>query len=186
MSEYEYTKLQRVGKNVFISSNVEIRRPHLVEIGSEVAIDSGFYLTTGANIGSYVHIGPYVSCIGGEDAKLTMQNFSTIAAGARLICAGDEHLGYGLVGPTIPAKYRDKRIGGSIMIEEYASIGTNSVIFPGLVVGEGSVISAGSVLTLSSEPWMIYAGNPARPLMPRLDTEMKKSGAEILRVPKVN
>ena len=93
MSEYEYTKLQRVGKNVFISSNVEIRRPHLVEIGSEVAIDSGFYLTTGANIGSYVHIGPYVSCIGGEDAKLTMQNFSTIAAGARLICAGDEHLG---------------------------------------------------------------------------------------------
>jgi acetyltransferase-like isoleucine patch superfamily enzyme len=180
MGEYEYAQLQSVGKNVFISSSVEIRRPHLVEIGSEVAIDSGFYLTTSAKIGSYIHIGPFVSCIGGENSELIMKNFSTIAAGARLICAGDEHLGYGLVGPTIPIEYRDKRVGGSIVIEEYASIGTNAVIFPGVVVGEGSVIGAGSVLTQSTKPWMIYVGNPARPLKPRLDTQMKKFGGELL------
>ena len=180
MGEYEYAQLQRVGENVFISSNVEIRRPHLVEIGNEVAIDSGFYLTTRAKIGSYVHIGPYVSCIGGEGAELIMKNFSTIAAGARLICAGDEHLGYGLVGPTIPIKHRDKRIGGSIVVEEFASVGTNAVIFPGVVVGEGSVIGAGSILTQSSKPWMIYVGNPARPLKPRQDAQMRKSAIEIL------
>jgi acetyltransferase-like isoleucine patch superfamily enzyme len=181
LSDYDYGLLKKVQKNVFVSSMVEIRRPHLVELGSYVAIDTGFYLTTQALIGSFVHIGPYVTCIGGERAKLVMEDFTTVAAGARLICAGDEYLGFGLVGPTIPLEFRDNSVGGQITIEEYASVGTNAIIFPGITVGEGSVIGAGSVLTQDSKPWTIYDGNPARPLRPRLSTKMKSFG-EILRI----
>ena len=52
--EYQYSTLRKIGQDVFISSNVEIRRPHLVEIGNHVAIDSGFYCTTTFNIKDYI------------------------------------------------------------------------------------------------------------------------------------
>jgi dTDP-4-amino-4,6-dideoxy-D-glucose acyltransferase len=178
--EFDYRLLQGVGKHSFISSNVEIRRPHLVSIGNNVAIDSGFYLTTAARIDNYVHIGPYVTCIGGADARVKIGNFATIAAGSRLICLGDEHLGAGLVGPTIPKEYRDNLLGGFINIEDFASLSTNCVIFPGVTVGEGSVIGAGSVVKKDTEPWTIYAGNPARAIKSRESINMRKFGEALL------
>ena len=174
MTEFDYTELQECGKDVFISSNVEIRRPHLVTIGRNVAIDTGFYVTTQAEIGSYVHIGPYVTCIGGELGKLTVGNFSTIAAGARIICLGEEHLGLGLVGPNIPNMYSDRKIGGEVILEDYVSIGTSAIVFPGVTMKEGSVLGAGSVLTMDAQPWTIYVGNPAKPIKKRNQGDIKK------------
>jgi acetyltransferase-like isoleucine patch superfamily enzyme len=180
MTEFNFNELQECGKDVFISSNVEIRRPHLVTIGRHVAIDSGFYLTTQAEIGSYVHIGPYVTCIGGELGKLTVGNFSTIAAGARIICLGEEHLGWGLVGPKIPKMYSDRKIGGEVILQDYVSIGTSAIVFPGVTMKEGSVLGAGSVLTMDAQPWTIYVGNPAKPLKPRYGEKMKEFGKALL------
>jgi acetyltransferase-like isoleucine patch superfamily enzyme len=180
-SEYEYSLLKEIGDDTFISSKVEIRRPHLVAIGSHVAIDSGFYLTTAARIENYIHIGPYVTCIGGASAEIIIKNFATIAAGARLICLGDEYLGFGIVGPTIPTEFRDQLVGGQITLEEYSSIGTNAIVFPGIKVATGSVIAAGSVLTKDTEPWVVYAGSPARALMPRKKEKMLKYGSTLLQ-----
>jgi acetyltransferase-like isoleucine patch superfamily enzyme len=180
MIEFDLTLFKKCGKNVFVSSNVEIRRPHLVKIGDHVAIDSGFYLTTHAEIGSYVHIGPYVTCIGGESGKLKMGNFTTIAAGARIICYGDEHLGQGLVGPIIPKEFSDQKIGGEVVLEDYVALGTSCIVFPGITLKEGSVLGAGSVLTMDTQPWTIYVGNPAKPLKTRLKENMQKFGAMLL------
>jgi acetyltransferase-like isoleucine patch superfamily enzyme len=166
-NQYDYTKLKLVGENVFISSNVEIRRPHLVTIGNNVAIDSGFYCTTELVIGDYIHIGPYVTVIGGASASLKMGNFTTIAAGSRLICGSDLHLGDGLIGPTIPEEYRDSTKIEPIIFEDFASIGTNVVINPGITLAEGSVVGANSFLTKNTEPWTIYVGNPAKPVKVR-------------------
>ena len=162
MGQFDYTLLQDFGDDVYISALVEIRRPHLVRLGSHVAIDTGFYLTTKAMIGSYIHIGPYVSCIGGAEGLLEMGDYSGIAAGARLITLGDEHLGVGLTGPTIPAPYRDNLIGGHITLEKFVNIGTSAIVMPGLTLGEGSVLGAGSLLTRDTEPWTIYVGTPAK------------------------
>jgi acetyltransferase-like isoleucine patch superfamily enzyme len=50
----------------------------------------------------------------------------------------------------------------SIDIEDDVWIGANSVILPGVRIGRGSVIGAGSVVTKSVPPHAIYAGNPAK------------------------
>jgi acetyltransferase-like isoleucine patch superfamily enzyme len=177
--EFDYEKLHSRGTNVFISKSVDIRRPNLMSVGNNVAIDTGFYLTTAAEIGSYVHIGPYVTCIGGANAKVNIGDFVGIAAGARLICLGDEHLGFGLVGPLVPDKYRDQIVGGKIVLEDFSNIGTNAIVFPGVTIAEGCVVGAGSVVSKDTRPWTIYVGNPARPVRTRDKDQMKRYGEEL-------
>ncbi len=96
--EFDYALLRKSGTDVFISSHVEIRYPQLVNVGNHVAIDTGFYCTVQAGIGDYTHIGPYVTVIGGTEAKLLMKGFNTIGAGSRILCASDEFLGAGAGG----------------------------------------------------------------------------------------
>lgn len=158
---------KNIGLDVFVSKNTEIKRPHLVEIGNHVAIDSGFYCTTELILGDYIHIAPYVTIIGGEHSKLYMKHFTTIAAGSRIICGSDLHLGAGLVGPTIPTEYRDTTIFSTIIFEEFASIGTNVVVNAGVTLAQGSVVGANSFVTKDTEPWTIYVGNPAKPMKQR-------------------
>lgn len=161
--QYDITKLLGHGEDVFISAAVEIRRPQLVRVGSHIAIDTGFYLTTQAQLADYIHIGPYVTVIGGAPARLELKGFNTIGAGSRLLCASDEFLGAGLVGMS-PPEWRDNVKTAPIIFERFASVGTNVVIHPGVTLAEGSVVGSCALVTHDTEPWTIYHGVPARPV----------------------
>ena len=50
---------------------------------------------------------------------------------------------------------------GPIVIEDDAYIGSGSHIMPGVTIGRGCLVAAGSVVTKST-PHMVVAGNPAR------------------------
>ena len=169
--KYELARLKSCGEDVFISANVEIRRPHLLRLGSHIAIDSGFYCTTAAILGDYIHIGPYVTVIGGAPALLEMKGFNTIGAGSRLLCATDEFLGAGLAG-IAPPEFRDRVRVEPIVFAVFASVGSNVVIHPGVTLGEGSVVGSCSLVTQDTEPWTIYRGVPARPWKKRSSEKM--------------
>jgi len=51
--------------------------------------------------------------------------------------------------------------GGAVTIGDRAWIAYRAVILPGVTVGEGAVIAAGSVVTRDVAPFTIVAGNPA-------------------------
>jgi len=169
--KYDLTRLAACGEDVFVSANVEIRRPHLVRLGSHIAIDTGFYCTTAATLGDYIHIGPYVTVIGGAPALLRMAGFNTIGAGSRLLCASDQFMGAGLAG-LAPAQFRDVVCVEPIIFEAFASIGTNAVIHPGVTLREGCVVGSCALVTRSTEPWTIYRGIPARPWKTRPKDKM--------------
>lgn len=172
MSEqYDYSLLKSSGIDVFISRNVEIRRPSLFQTGSHIAIDSGFYCTVEALIGDYIHIGPYVTVIGGAKGRLQMKGFNTIGAGSRILCASDEFLGAGLVGIS-PPEYRDNIIYSPVNFDMFASLGTDVVVHPGVTLAEGSVVGSCSLVTKDTEPWTIYYGVPARPVKARPKEKM--------------
>ena len=55
-------------------------------------------------------------------------------------------------------------IAGSVEIEDYAMIGTNATILPGLKIGKSSYIGAGAVVTKDVPSGLVVVGVPARPL----------------------
>jgi dTDP-4-amino-4,6-dideoxy-D-glucose acyltransferase len=170
---FDLNCLAGYGNDVFISSNVEIRRPQLVQVGSHIAIDSGFYITTGASIGDYVHIAPYVTVIGGVNGFLKMGHFTNISTGSKIVCGSDSFLGDGLItAPGIPEEYRDTLKVEPIIFESFANVGANVVILPGITLAEGSVVGASSLVTKNTEPWTIYYGSPAKPIRVRQKSKM--------------
>lgn len=51
---------------------------------------------------------------------------------------------------------------GKVIIEDWAYIGSQSQIMPGVTIGKGSLVAAGSVVTKSVAPGTVVAGNPAK------------------------
>jgi putative colanic acid biosynthesis acetyltransferase WcaF len=53
-------------------------------------------------------------------------------------------------------------ITGEIHIEDGAWLAAKSIVSPGATIGQGAVLSLGSVTTKSLQPMRIYVGNPAQ------------------------
>ncbi len=51
-----------------------------------------------------------------------------------------------------------------VAIHDHVWIGARAIIMPGVTIGEGAVVGAGSIVTKNVPPYTIVAGNPARKL----------------------
>ena len=69
---------------------------------------------------------------------------------------------YAWGGQSIRQKYPDFDVFGKVVIEDWAYIGAYSQIMPGVTIGEGALVAAGSVVTKSVAPHTVVGGNPAR------------------------
>lgn len=148
------------GNDVLIDSDVLFKNEYKIH-GSHVAIDKGFYCTSNISIGNYVHIGPYVTVIGGKNSSFEVKGFNNIMAGARIICASDRFDDSGLFGAMIPDEYKGTQINKPVIMEEFSNIGTNAIVLPGSILRKGVMLSAGSLLIGETEDWGVYKGNPA-------------------------
>jgi acetyltransferase-like isoleucine patch superfamily enzyme len=151
----------KIGNDVYIDDDVVFKRPHYVNIGDHVAIDKGFYCTTKLTLGDYIHISPYVTCIGGENGHFQAEGFNNIMAGARIICSSDRFDDSGLFGSMIPDELKGRQITKPVIMEEFSNIGTNSIVLPGSILRKGVLLTAGSLLIGDTEEWGVYKGNPA-------------------------
>ena len=165
--------------DVYISDGCEIKRPELCKLGNHIAIDRGFYCTTSLEVGDYVHIGPYVTCIGGEKGKCIIEGFNNIMAGARIVCASDRFDGSGLFGALIPENLKGRQIIEPVVMEKFSNIGTNSIVLPGSILRKGVLLTAGSLVMGETEEWGIYKGNPAI-LIKKIDPKQLLINADIL------
>lgn len=166
----------KCGHDVRIAPEAILKRKELICIGNHVAIDAFTLVTTRLTLGDYVHIGPHCSIIGGEKGHLVMEDFSSIAAGCRIVCSSDDYTGLALNGATIPLEFRVVR-SSTITVGKFASVGTNVVILPGVRIGEGAAVGAGCVVTKNLEPWGIYAG----PMVERIGTRARHRIVEMAR-----
>nr|WP_278850195.1 CatB-related O-acetyltransferase [Thomasclavelia spiroformis] len=61
---------------------------------------------------------------------------------------------------------------GDIVIGNDVWIGKESVIMPGVKIGDGAIIGAYSVVTKDVEPYSVVGGNPAKLIKKRFDDEL--------------
>ncbi len=145
-----YHKLNVVGTSVRLSKNGVIVNPSELSIGSNVFIARGFHISANAMvIGDNVMIGPY------------------------LVAECDNHI-YNITGRTMFSE-RKERSKGSIIIEDDVWIGGHVVLLKDVLIGEGCVIGAGSIVSKSMPPYTICFGNPCRPYKTRFSEDELKS-----------
>lgn len=102
------------------------------------------------------------SCLG-PDVKC--YSMALIQLGERVIVSQDVHLCSGSHDYT---QESFQLFAEPIIIDSDAWICAEAFLAPGVRIGEGVVIGARSVVTRSQPPWFVCAGNPAKPLKPRI------------------
>lgn len=53
-------------------------------------------------------------------------------------------------------------VGAPVVVGDYAFIGSHAIVLPGVTIGQGGVVGAGSVVTTDVEPYTLVVGVPAR------------------------
>ncbi|MCK4827648.1 acyltransferase, partial [bacterium] len=129
-----------------------------IEFGNNIIIDDFvlIYATNRIKIGNNVHIASFSSITGG--AELTVGDFSAISQGCRILTATDDFKNWGFGNSTIDEKYRNAK-RSPIHIGKFCIVGANSVVLPGVTIGEGATVGACSVVTKDLESWGVYIGN---------------------------
>ncbi|MEK3977455.1 CatB-related O-acetyltransferase [Psychrobacillus sp. FSL K6-2836] len=109
--------------------------------------------------------------------KLIIGNYVCIASGVIILMGGNNnhHPEWITVYPfveQIESSYEPK---GNTIIENDAWIGMNAMIMPGVTIGEGAIVAAGSVVAKDVPPYTIVGGNPAKEIKKRFtDKEIEK------------
>jgi acetyltransferase-like isoleucine patch superfamily enzyme len=154
---------KRIAKNILrrVIREVDFIRNDFREIpfgsrgtGVRISYECKFIDPQNIEIGDYVYIGPH--CLFGGIGGLKVG--SNVAIGPHVYIYTNNH-NYDDAN-FIP--FDDKNDFRPVMIHNHVWIGGNVVIVPGITVGEGAVIGAGSVVTKDVPRCAVVGGNPAR------------------------
>ena len=158
-----------VGRNSKINGRIEKRHKLAdIKIGSDCLISATIVAEIDASkisIGDRVFIGgqSLISCL----EKVTIGNDVLISYQV-IIMDSDNHSlraseRLGDLSRWMDNKYDWSHVNSSpVSIESKSWIGARSMILKGVVIGEGAIVSAGSVVTRSVPPYTLVGGNPAR------------------------
>ena len=154
-------EFKKAGKTLKIFDSAKIIKPEVIEIGDFSEIDdfTFIYGGKGIEIGRYVHISRFVSIIGG--GKLILGDYVVLADGARILTGTDTYHGGARMSTCLPLKQRNLKVS-FVKIEKDAFVGTNSIVHPGVTIGEGAIIGSNSLVLKDVEPWTINVGSPCR------------------------
>jgi acetyltransferase-like isoleucine patch superfamily enzyme len=150
----------KIGAGTKLSA-MRVTWPHKVVLGKRCSLEHNIYMNA---VGGYldgvsIEIGDGTflgnGCEFNIAYRITVGKDCLIAAGSRFI---DHNHGMNL-GIRI---FDQPETRAEIIIGAGAWIGAECVVLKGVMIGEGAIIAAGSVVTGSVEPYAIYGGVPAR------------------------
>lgn len=128
--------LARLGSDSMIDYQTYFRYPWKINIGNGVWINRGCEF--------------YGSMLAGN-AQITVGDHCALGPRVRVLSASHDYRRLDL--PDQAA---------SVTIGHHVWIGAGATILPGITIGDGAVVAAGSVVTRDVAPFSIVAGNPAR------------------------
>lgn len=133
-----------IGHGCTIWVNVQIREG--VKIGKNCVLSKDVYVDRNVKIGDECKIQNSVSIYDGVTIE------SQVFIGPNACFTNDK----------VPRAFNDDWTITKTLVQQGASLGANCTIVCGIVIGEYSMIAAGSVVTKNVPPYTLVAGNPAR------------------------
>lgn len=155
--------LARLGEGTVIEEGVLIFHPENIEIGADVYIGHGAMLKAYyknrliIGDGTWIGQGCFIHSAGGIEIG------KEVGVGPHVKIITSVHEEPARDVPIVRAPLRF----APVLIEDHSDIGVGSVLLPGVTVGRGAIVGAGSVVTKSVPAWSVVAGNPARVLRER-------------------
>jgi len=150
-SKYSVIRDVEVGEGTKIYDHVNLYR---CKIGKNCKIEPFVYIEGGVVIGDNCKIKPFVFIPTGVTIE------SDVFIGPNVAFTNDKY----------PRARGDWKLLQT-RVKRGASIGANSVILPGVTIGEKALVGAGSVVTSDVPDNAVLAGNPARILSYRNENE---------------
>jgi len=166
-----------------ISPHVRIRHPEHFEIGEYSIVDDFSYFSTRVKIGICSHIASGCSVAGGRHHQFTLGDFCSLSSGVKIWCTSDDFVNDVVtIVPEGAGPIKERLIEGDVTFANCTAVGANSVVMPGTLVPEGTVIGALSFVPsgFAFEPWAVYGGIPVRRLGAR-NRAAVSAQAELLR-----
>lgn len=148
----------KFGKSPYIGRSVYLWAKHTIVTGDNFYIGKFSQIECDAEIGNNVMFANRVALVGRFD-----HNFTEIGVPIRL------------AGKIRDKDYNWKGLKEKVIIEDDVWVGYGSIILSGVRISRGSIIAAGSVVTRDVEPFSIYAGNPARKIRDRFESESDRN-----------
>lgn len=112
----------------------------------------------GCKVGEGVFVGDHVIVDLNHADLITIEDHVHIASGCRLLCHQRDLSDY-----CIGDNYSDLGYKlGEIRLCKGSLIAMETFVFPGVTIGEGSIVGAGSLVTKDIPAWSIATGRPAK------------------------
>lgn len=112
----------------------------------------------GCHVGKGCFIGDNVIIDTGHADMITLEDSVSIAGGTRLLCHQRDFSDYFVGSDYMKLDYTIK----PIVLKKGCLIGMESFVLPGVTVGEGAIVGAGSLVTKDIPAWTVATGRPAR------------------------
>ena len=135
-------------------------------MGNDVRIDDFTTISGNVKLGNYIHIAQFCGLYGGDEG-IIMEDFSGLSSKVTIYATSNDYSGNSMTNPMVPAKYKPGDKEAKVVLKKHVIVGVNSVILPGVEIGEGSSVGAMSMCAKSLEPWGIYVGAPAKKIKDR-------------------
>ena len=161
--KFDVRDFKAIGKNVILEQGILVFNPENISIGDSVYVGHNTilkgYHKNELRIGDHTWVGQmcFLHSAGGIDIG------NAVGIGPCVKILTSTHLDSNLSKPLIS---NDLKFS-PVVIGDGCDIGIGTILLPGVTVGKGSIVGAGSVVTKDVEPYSIVAGNPARLLRKR-------------------
>ena len=149
------------GDDVRIHTSAVLIAPAGLRLGNHVRVDPFCVLsaTGGLSIGSYVHVGAYTSI--SATAGVVMEDYCATSQGVRIFTVTEDLSGRFMTNPTIPARFRRVK-SGPVRVKQHAGLFAGVIVLPGVTIGEGAMVGAGSLVRKDVTEWEVWFGVPAK------------------------
>lgn len=112
----------------------------------------------GCKVGKNVFIGSEVYIDSGHANLIEIEDYVHITARCLLLCHERDLTNYCINDNASKLKYKT----GKIILKKGCMLGMNTMIMPGVTVGEGAIVGAYSLVTKDIPAWTIALGRPAK------------------------